>query len=122
MAHAPWHALQELLGVERARLGFAIGELVPDRVRSLVLCGDQPYEWDLATPIAHAVAAGARAPSTSGMLGFIEAFEEGVEVRFPEPARIFELRNDPDAIRAAWLSVFAEGAIAHDLSAWPVPC
>jgi pimeloyl-ACP methyl ester carboxylesterase len=124
-------AVLDALGLERAhvlgfswgaRLGFAIGELAPDRVRSLVLCGNQPYEWDLTTPIAHAVAAGARAARASGMSGFIEAFEEGVGVRFPEPARTFELRNDPDAIRAAWLSVFAEGAIAHDLSAWRVPC
>ena len=124
-------AVLDTLGLERAhvlgfswgaRLGFAIGELVPGRVRALVLCGNQPYEWDLTTPIALAVAAGARAARDSGMHGFIEAFEEGVGVRFPEPARTLELRNDPDAIRAAWLSVIAEGAIADDLSSWRVPC
>jgi pimeloyl-ACP methyl ester carboxylesterase len=124
-------AVLDALGLERAhvlglswgaRLGFAIGELVPDRVRALVLCGNQPYEWDLTTPIALAVAAGAQASRNAGMHGFIEAFEGGVGVRFPEPARTLELRNDPDAIRAAWSSVFAEGAIADDLSAWRVPC
>ena len=124
-------AVLDALGLDRAhvlgfswgaRLGFAIGELAPDRVRALVLCGNQPYGWDLTTPIALAVAAGARAARDSGMVGFIEAFEEGVGVRFPEPARTLELRNDPGAICAAWASVFAEGPIADDLSAWRVPC
>jgi pimeloyl-ACP methyl ester carboxylesterase len=124
-------AVLDALGLERthvlgfswgARLGFAIGELAPERVRALVLCGNQPYGWNLSTPIALAVAAGARAARDSGMVGFIEAFEDGVGMRFPEPARTLELRNDPDAIHAAWASVFAEGAIAEDLSAWRVPC
>lgn len=105
-----------------ARLGFAIGELVPERVRSLVLCGNQPYEWDLTTPIAATVAAGAEASVRGGMEGFLDAFESGVGVRFPEPARSLELQNDPEAIRAAWRSVSEEGAISDDLSRWQVPC
>jgi pimeloyl-ACP methyl ester carboxylesterase len=105
-----------------ARLGFAIGELAPERVRALVLCGNQPYEWDLTTPIARAVGAGAEASRRSGMQGFLDAFEAGVGVRFPEPARTLELQNDPEAIRAAWVSVSAEGVIAVDLSRWRVPC
>jgi pimeloyl-ACP methyl ester carboxylesterase len=124
-------AVLDELGLERAhvigiswgaRLGFAIGELAPERVRALVLCGNQPYEWDLTSPIARAVAAGAEASRCSGMQGFLEAFETGVGVRFPEPARTLELQNDPDAMRAAWASVFAEGAITDDLSRWRVPC
>lgn len=124
-------AVLEALGIERAhvigfswgaRLGFAIGEFVPDRVRGLVLCGNQPYRWDLSTPVAKAVAAGADAAASRGMEGFIEAFEAGVGIRFPEPARTLELRNDPSAIHAAWESVFSEGAIADDLSGWRVPC
>ena len=105
-----------------ARLGFAIGELAPDRVRSLVLCGNQPYDWDLSTPVARAVAAAADEGTRRGMQGFVEMFEAGVGIRFPEPARTLELRNDPAAIHAAWASVFAEGAIADDLSGWRVPC
>jgi len=124
-------AVLDALGIDRAhvigfswgaRLGFAIGEFAPDRVRGLVLCGNQPYRWDLSTPVAKAVAAGADAATSRGMPGFIEAFEVGVGIRFPEPARTHELRNDPDAIRAAWASVFEEGAIADDLSRWRVPC
>ena len=105
-----------------ARLGFAIGEHAPDRVRSLVLCGNQPYEWDLTTSIAQAVAAGVEASKTMGMEGLIEAFEAGVGVRFPEPTRTLELQNDPQAIHAAWRSASAEGRIAADLSTWQVPC
>jgi pimeloyl-ACP methyl ester carboxylesterase len=124
-------AVLDALGIDRAhvigfswgaRLGFAIGELAPDRVRSLVLCGNQPYEWDLSSPVAKAVAAAADAATRGGMEGFVGAFETGVGVRFPEPARTLELQNDPQAIRAAWASVFAEGAIADDLSDWRVPC
>ena len=105
-----------------ARLGFAIGELAPERVRALVLCGNQPYEWDLSTPVAKAVAAAADAVTLGGMEGFIDTFEAGVGIRFPEPVRTLELQNDPYSIRAAWASVLAEGAIAEDLSAWRVPC
>ncbi len=124
-------AVLDALGIDRAhvigfswgaRLGFAIGQFAPDRVRGLVLCGNQPYRWDLSTPVAKAVAAAAEAATTRGMHGFVEVFEAGVGIRFPEPARTLELRNDPEAIRAAWASVFEEGAIADDLSGWRVPC
>ncbi len=121
----------DALGIDRAhvigfswgaRLGFAIGEFAPDRVRALVLCGNQPFRWDFSTPVAKAVAAAADAAILRGMEGFVDAFEAGLGVRFPEPARTLELQNDPEAIRAAWASVFAEGAIADDLSDWRVPC
>ena len=124
-------AVLDALGIGRAhvigfswgaRLGFAVGEHAPDRVRSLVLCGNQPYEWDLSTPIARAVAAGMEASTTGGMEALIEGFESGLGVRFSEPARTLELANDPDAIYAAWRSVAAEGPISDDLSRWRVPC
>jgi pimeloyl-ACP methyl ester carboxylesterase len=35
-----------------ARLGFALGEYAPERLLSLVLYGNQPYEWDLGSPTA----------------------------------------------------------------------
>ena len=59
-------AVLDALGIERvhflgsswgARLGFAFGEHAPERVLSLVLCGNQPYAWNLDSPIAKAVAA-----------------------------------------------------------------
>ena len=67
-------AVLDEVGVDRAhvigvswgaRLGFAIGERATDRVRSLVLCGNQPYEWDLSTPVAKAFSPALTAPSTS---------------------------------------------------------
>ncbi len=121
-------AVLDDLGIDRAhvigfswgaRLGFAIGAQVPDRTRSLVACGNQPYAWDLTTPIARAVASAAQARS---MEGFMEVFEEGFGVRFPEPQRTLDLQNDLEAIRAAWASVSAEGAISDDLPSWTVPC
>lgn len=124
-------AVLDALGIRRAhvigfswgaRLGFAIGEHAPDRVRSLVLCGNQPYGWDLSTPIARAVAAGVEASRTGGMRALIEGFESGLGVRFSEPARTLELENDPGAIEAAWRSVAAEGAISDDLTRWRTPC
>jgi pimeloyl-ACP methyl ester carboxylesterase len=40
-----------------ARLGYALGEHAPERLLSLVLCGNQPYVWNLSSPTADAVAA-----------------------------------------------------------------
>ncbi len=123
-------AVLDALGIERAhvigfswgaRLGFAIGEQAPDRVRSLVLCGNQPYGWDLSTPIARAVAAGMEASMTGGMQGLVEGFEAGLGIRFAEPARSLELANDPKALYAAWKSVSSEGAISDDLTRWRLP-
>ncbi len=48
-------AVLDALDIERAhfigfswgaRLGFAVGEHAPQRVTSLVLCGNQPYTWE----------------------------------------------------------------------------
>ena len=66
-------AVLDVLGIERAhflgsswgaRLGFALGEHAPERVLSLVLCGNQPYGWNLDSPTAHAVAAAIALPET----------------------------------------------------------
>ena len=90
-------AVLDHLGIDRAhvigfswgaRLGFAIGAQVPDRTRSLVACGNQPYAWDLTTPIARAVASAAQARS---MEAFMAIFEEGIGVRFPETQRTLDM-------------------------------
>jgi pimeloyl-ACP methyl ester carboxylesterase len=122
----------DALGVERAhflgsswgaRLGFALGEHVPERVLSLVLCGNQPYAWDLESPTARAVAAAIAASRQEGMRGFVETFEAALGYRFPEPERTWTLeKNDPAALEAAWRSAQIEGPVSHDLSAWRVPC
>lgn len=125
-------AVLDALGIERthflgsswgARLGFALGEHAPERVLSLVLCGNQPYAWNLESPTAKAVAAAIAASRQEGMKGFVEAFESALGYRFPEPERTWTLeKNDPAALEAAWRSVHVEGPVSQDLSAWRVPC
>ena len=125
-------AVLDALGVERAhvlgsswgaRLGFAVGERAPERVLSLVLCGNQPYSWNLESPIAKVVARAIAASRRAGMTGFVESFEADLDYRFPEPERTWTIeRNDPAALEAAWASVQTEGTISDDLSSWRVPC
>ena len=125
-------AVLDALGIERAhflgsswgaRLGFALGEHAPKRVLSLVLCGNQPYAWNLESPTANAVAAAIAASGREGMKGFLETFEAALDYRFPEPARTWTLeKNDPAALEAAWRSVHVEGPVSDDLTAWRLPC
>jgi pimeloyl-ACP methyl ester carboxylesterase len=125
-------AVLDALGIERAhflgsswgaRLGFAVGEHAPERVLSLVLCGNQPYEWDLKSPTAQAVAAAIAASRTKGMKGFVETFEAALGYRFPEPDRTWTLeKNDPAALEAAWQSTQVEGPVSQNLGKWRVPC
>jgi pimeloyl-ACP methyl ester carboxylesterase len=125
-------AVLDALGIERvhflgsswgARLGFALGEHAPERVLSLVLCGNQPYAWDLESPTAKAVAAAIAASRREGMRGFVQTFESALGYRFPEPDRTWTLeKNDPAALEAAWRSAEVEGPVSQDLSAWRVPC
>jgi pimeloyl-ACP methyl ester carboxylesterase len=125
-------AVLEALSIERAhflgsswgaRLGFALGEQAPERALSLVLCGNQPYAWNLESPTAKAAAAAVAASRQKGMKGFVETFEAALDYRFPEPERTWTLeKNDPAALEAAWRSAQDEGPISPDLSTWRVPC
>ncbi len=125
-------AVIDALGIERthflgsswgARLGFALGEHAPERVLSLVLCGNQPYAWDLESPTAQAVAAAMVASRKEGMKGFVETFESALGYRFPERERTWTLeKNDPAALEAAWRSTQIEGRVSQNLTAWQVPC
>jgi pimeloyl-ACP methyl ester carboxylesterase len=125
-------AVLDALGIERAhflgsswgaRLGFALGRHAPERVVSLVLCGNQPYAWNLESPTAQGVAAAVAAARHKGMDGFVEAFESALDFRFPEPDRTWTLEtNHPAALEAAWRSAEVEGSVSQDLSAWRVPC
>ena len=99
------------------------GEHAPERLLSLVLCGNQPYAWNLDTATARAVAAAIAASRQGGMKAFVETFESGLDYRFPEPDRTWILeQNDPAALDAAWQSVAAEGPISKDLRKWQVRC
>jgi pimeloyl-ACP methyl ester carboxylesterase len=124
-------AILETLDIERAhyigfswgaRLGFAIGELAPERILSLVLCGNQPYEWPVTSPMFRAVAEAVATGKDHGMVAFVETWESSIGDRFQEPARTWMLHNDPLALDAAFRSVFVEGPISRDLTQWNVPC
>jgi pimeloyl-ACP methyl ester carboxylesterase len=123
-------AVLDQLGIGRAhfigmswggRLGFGIGEHAPDRVRSLVIVGQQPYAWP-DSPITRAVTDGLVASRSEGAAGLVEALETFWGVRFPDTRRARWLANDPAALEAAWITGIAEGAVADDLRAWRVPC
>lgn len=124
-------AVLDALGIERAhylgfswgaRLGFAIGEHASARVRSLVLCGNQPYEWPLDGPLFRGVRDAAAAGVARGMSAFVETWESSIGERFPEPERSWILENDPLALEAALRSITAEGPVSQDLTGWKVPC
>jgi pimeloyl-ACP methyl ester carboxylesterase len=124
-------AILDTLGIDRAhyigfswgaRLGFAIGEHSPGRVLSLVLCGNQPYEWPVDSPMLRAVADAVAAGRQAGMVAFVETWESSIGERFPEPGRTWMLDNDPLALEAEFRSAFIEGPISRDLSKWSVPC
>lgn len=92
-------------------------------MHSLVLCGNQPYAWNLESPTAKAVAEAIAASRQEGMKGFVEAFESALDYRFPEPERTWTLKeNDPAALEAAWRSAQVEGPISEELTRWRVPC
>jgi pimeloyl-ACP methyl ester carboxylesterase len=124
-------AILDAVGIRRAhylgfswgaRLGFAIGEHASDRVLSLVLCGNQPYEWPLDGPMLKAVTTAVTAGARRGIDAFVETWEDLLGQRFEEPARTWMLQNDPNALEAAFRSVFQEGSVSHDLTRWTVPC
>jgi pimeloyl-ACP methyl ester carboxylesterase len=124
-------AILDTLGIERAhylgfswgaRLGFAIGEHAPERVLSLVLCGNQPYAWPTDSPMLRAVSDAVAAGKERGMGALVETWESAIGERFPEPARSWVLNNDPIALDAEFRSAFLEGAISPDLSRWTTPC
>ena len=121
-----------MLGIERthyigfswgARLGFAVGEHAPERILSLVLCGNQPYAWPVDSPMLRAVTDAVAAGKEKGMVAFVETWESLlIGERLPEPARTWMLENDPLALDAEFRSAFVEGSISPDLSKWNVPC
>jgi pimeloyl-ACP methyl ester carboxylesterase len=124
-------AILDTLGIERAhylgfswgaRLGFAIGEHVPERFLSLILCGNQPYAWPMDSPMLRAVTEAVAAGRERGMDALVETWEGSIGERFPEPARTWMLDNDPLALDAAFRSAFLEGPISSDLSRWTTPC
>lgn len=105
-----------------ARLGYALGGQARTRLASLTLCGNQPYAWDLDSPLARAVFHAVEAGRRGGMDAVVETFEAELDYRHPEPMRTWVLENDPVALDAALHSVLEERDISRDLRSWSVPC
>ena len=117
------------LAIERAhfigmswggRLGFGVGEHA-DRVLSLVIGGQQPYEWP-DSPLTQAVSHGLAAARTKGAEAVVEALEAFWDFRFPDERRARWVANDAAALEAAWTMALSEGPVSHKLLAWQVPC
>jgi pimeloyl-ACP methyl ester carboxylesterase len=106
-----------------ARSGFALGAVhARSRLLSLVLCGNQPYEWPLDSPMMRAVSEAVAAGRERGMEALVETWEESIGERFPEPGRSWMLENDPLLLDAAFRSILQEGSVSSDLSRWTMPC
>jgi pimeloyl-ACP methyl ester carboxylesterase len=123
-------AVLDELGIERAhfvgmswggRLLFGIGEHAPERVRSLVIVGQQPYPIDPDGPLARVVGQAMNLSRERGIEALVEAFE-AIAGRYPEHARAMYLATDAAAMRAAWTAAMAEGAVTENLAAWDVRC
>jgi pimeloyl-ACP methyl ester carboxylesterase len=115
------------LSIERAhfvgmswggRLGFGIGEHAQERVLSLIIGGQQPYEWP-DSPLTRAVSDGLAAARTKGAGAVVEALEVFWDIRFPDERRARWV-DDAAALEAAWTTALSEGPVAHDLRAWRV--
>jgi pimeloyl-ACP methyl ester carboxylesterase len=103
-----------------ARLCFGIAEHAPERIRSIVTIGQQPYAIDPDGPLARVVAEGLTA-SKEGIGPLVEAFEE-IAGRYPDAVRDTYLASDPAAMRAAWRCAMDEGAVSEALGAWDTRC
>lgn len=123
-------AVLDALGIERAhflgiswggRLGFGIGEHAPERVRSLVVIGQQPYALDPDGPLTRLVGHALDAQDGRGAQTLVDAFE-GIAGPYPESVRREYLACDPAALRAAWQVAVTEGAVSERLTDWRLPC
>lgn len=123
-------AVLDELGIERThfigiswggRLCFGIGEQTPERVRSLVIIGQQPYAIDPDGPLTRVVGDALEASREQGIGALVEAFE-AIAGRYPDPVRAAYLGCDAAAMRAAWRAAMSEGAVSRDLGEWDLRC
>jgi pimeloyl-ACP methyl ester carboxylesterase len=123
-------AVLDELGIERAhfvgiswggRLAFGIGEHAPERVRSLVIVGQQPYAVDPDGPLSRVVGEALAASREQGIEALVQAFE-AIAGRYPEHVRAAYRASDAAAMRAAWSAAMAEGAVSKNLGGWKVRC
>jgi pimeloyl-ACP methyl ester carboxylesterase len=123
-------AVLDELGIERAhflgiswggRLCFGLGEHAPERVRSLVIFGQQPYAIDPDGPLTRAVGEALAASGERGIEALVETFES-IAGRYPDDVRSTYLSCDAAAMRAAWQAAKQEGAVVGELGTWDVRC
>ena len=115
-------ASAHLVGISwGGRLCLGMGEHAPERVRSLVVIGQQPYAIDPDGPLARVVGEALTASKEQGIEPLILAFED-IAGRYPEDVRAVYLACDAAAMRAAWDAAMAEGAVSENLGAWHVRC
>jgi pimeloyl-ACP methyl ester carboxylesterase len=103
------------------RLCFGLGEYAAQRVRSLVIIGQQPYAIDPDGPLARVVGEALDASKEQGIEPLVLAFE-AIAGRYPDNVRDAYLACDAEAMRAAWDAAMAEGAVSEDLGAWRTRC
>lgn len=103
------------------RLCFGIGEHVPERIRSMVTIGQQPYAIDPDGPLARVVGEALAASTEQGIGSLVEAFE-AIAGRYPDEVRDVYLACDAAAMRVAWHAAMEEGPVSEDLGGWNVPC
>ena len=103
------------------RLCFGLGEHAADRVRSLVIIGQQPYAIDPDGPLARVVGDALAASEERGIEALVLAFE-AITGRYPDAVRAAYLACDAEAMRAAWDAAMAEGDVSEDLGAWRSRC
>jgi hypothetical protein len=88
------------------RLGFGIAAHAPTPVLSLVIGGQQPYEWPdspLTRLVVQALATSGTddTDDTDDTEGLVQAFEKFWGITFPAERRARWVDNDPVALRAA---------------------
>ena len=103
------------------RLCFGIGEHAPERIRSLVTIGQQPYAIDPEGPLARVVGEALAASTKHGIGALVEAFE-AIIGRYPDTVREVYLACDAEAMRAAWRAAMDEGSVSENLGAWHTRC
>lgn len=128
---ADFVAVLMALGVERshlvgrsygARLAFGVGEHASERVRSLVIGGQQPYALNPDGPLIRTLAGAADATRREGAARFVEALEAYSGARFPAFERNVYVGQDGPSVAAAFEGMLASGDLSTRLDQWRVPC
>lgn len=103
------------------RLCFGLAEHAPERLRSLVIIGQQPYAIDPNGPLSRVVEEALAASREQGIEALVLALES-IAGRYPDNVRDAYLACDAAAMRAAREAAIAEGPVSEDVTTWRTPC